>query len=65
MAGQDGWKPPKAQPKPLLPVPSGPGAHYGGLQKFVGPFGPADPRRKVETTVAPFQWPEGPNVFRT
>ena len=54
MAEQDGWKPPEAQPEPLLPIPLGLGAHYGGLQKFVGPFGPTSPRGKVETTIAPF-----------
>ena len=57
MAKQDGWKPLDMQPEPLLPVPSGPGAHYGRLQEFVGPFGPAGPRREAEPTVAPFQWP--------
>ena len=54
MAKQDGWKPLKAQPKPLLLVPLGSGAHYGGLQEFVGLFGPAGPRREAETAVTSF-----------
>ena len=54
MAKQDGWKPHEAQPEPLLPIPSGPGTHHRGLQEFVGPFGQASPRRKVEPAVAPF-----------
>ena len=59
MAKQDGWKPHEAQPESLFPVPSRLGAHYGGLQEFMGPFGPAGPRRKAETAVAPFQRPGG------
>ena len=55
MAKQDGWKPPEVQLETLLPVPSGPGVHYVGLQKFVGPFGLAGPRREAETTIEPLQ----------
>ena len=65
MAKQDGWKPPEAQPEPLLPVPSRPGTYYRGLQEFVGPFGPAGLRSEAETAIAPFQWPGGPNKFGT
>ena len=55
MAEQDGWKPREAQPEPLLPIPLRLGTHYGGMQEFMGPFGIASPRRKVEVTAAPFQ----------
>ena len=54
MAKQDDWKPYEAQPEPLLPIPSGLGTHYEGLQEFMGPFGLAGPRRKVEATVVSF-----------
>ena len=54
MAVKDGWKPCKMKPEPLLPIPSRPGAHYGGMQEFIGPLGTASLGRKVEGVVAPF-----------
>ena len=54
MAEQDGWKPHEAQAEPLLPISSGLGTHYRGLQKFVGPFGPVSPKKEVEAVVVPF-----------
>ena len=56
MAEQDSWKPHEVKPKPLLPVPSRPRTHYGGMQEFMGPFGTNGPGRKVKVAVAPFQW---------
>ena len=42
------------KPEPLLPIPSRPGAHYEGMQEFIGPLGTASLGRKVEGVVAPF-----------
>ena len=56
MAKQDGWKPCKTKPEPLLPIPSRPGAHYGVIQEFIGPLGTTSLGRKVEGVVTPFQW---------
>ena len=65
MAEQNGWKPHETQLEPLLPIPSRPGTHYGGLQEFVGPFRLTGPRRKVEATIAPFQWPGDIDRFKS
>ena len=65
MAEQDGWKPYKTQPEPLLPISSRPGAHYRRLQEFVGSSRPVGLRREAEAAVAPFQWPSGANRFRS
>ena len=59
MTEQDGRKPHEAQPEPLLPIPSRPRTHYRRMQESLGPFGTAGLRRKVEATVALFQWPGG------
>jgi len=48
---------------PMMPVPSGLGAHYRRLQEFLGPSGPVGPRREVEVAAAPFQWPSGADRF--
>ena len=54
MEEQDGWKPYEAKLEPLLPIPSRPGTHYGGMWAFMGPFRTAGLGRKVEAAVAPF-----------
>ena len=41
--------------QPLLPIPPGSGTYYRRLYKFMGPFGLAGPREKVEATFASFQ----------
>ena len=54
MAKQDGWKPHEMQLELLLPISSGPEAHYKRLQEFMGPSGPVGSRRGVEAIAAPF-----------
>ena len=54
MAKQDGSRSYETQPEPLLPLSLESWTHNGGLQKFMGPFGPVSPRREVEATLASF-----------
>ena len=58
------WKPYEAQSKPLLPLPSGTGTYYKGLQEPVGSFGSACPRKQTKITLASFQWPGEPDKFK-
>ena len=54
MVEQDGWEPHEMQPELLLPIPSGPRAHYRRLQEFMRPSGSTGLKREVEVAVAPF-----------